>query len=110
MLTITGDGVNRRCFLKIGALGLAGLTLPDLLRLRAAEGKPASDTAAILLLCSGGPTHFETYDPKPGAPVEYRGPCQPIRTNVPGLDICEVLPRHATIANRFAVIRSCAHK
>src|SRR5262249_49386358 len=59
---------------------------------------------------SAGPTQFETYDPKPGAPEEYRGPCKPIHTSVPGLDICEALPRHAKVADRFAVIRSCAHK
>src|SRR5947199_4574234 len=113
MLSITRDGVSRRSFLKVGALGLGGLTLPDLLRLRAgeaAEGKRAADTAAIVIFCNGGPTQFETYDPKPGAPEEYRGPCKPIHTNVPGLDICEALPRHARVADRFAVIRSCAHK
>ncbi len=113
MLTITNDGTTRRSFLKIGALGLTGLTLPDLFRLRAAEaetGKPAADTAVILIFCSGGPTQFETYDPKPGAPVEYRGPFQPVRTKVPGFDVCEMLPRHAQVSDRFAVVRSCAHK
>jgi hypothetical protein len=112
MLKIT-SGLSRRSFLTIGALGLGGLTLPELFRLRAAEtakGKTAADTAAILIFCNGGPTQFETYDPKPEAPAEYRGPCKPIRTNVPGLDICEVLPRHAKVADRFAVLRSCAHK
>jgi hypothetical protein len=108
MLTITGNGLSRRSFVKIGALGVAGLTLPDLFRLRAADQAP--DASAILILCEGGPTHFETYDPKPEAPAEYRGPYQPIRTNVPGLDVCELLPRHARVADRFAVVRSCAHK
>lgn len=104
--------VNRRGFLKIGALGLGGLALPDLLRLRAAQadnGQAVTDSAAILIWCAGGPTHFETYDPKPNAPEEYRGPCKPIQTSVPGIDICELLPRHARIADRLALVRSCAH-
>jgi Protein of unknown function (DUF1501) len=115
MLTITGtssrtcDGVSRRSFLKIGALGVAGLTLPDLLRARAAA-QSSAQTAAILIWCNGGPSHFETYDPKPGAPTEYRGPFKPIRSNVPGMDLCEILPRHARVADRFAIIRSCAHR
>jgi hypothetical protein len=114
MLTINGpssrtcDGVSRRTFLKIGALGLAGLTLPDLLRVRAAT-PTATDSAAILIWCNGGPTQFETYDPKPDAPEEYRGPYAPIDTNVTGMRICEVLPKHAKIADRFALVRSCAH-
>lgn len=101
------DGISRRSFLHIGALG--ALSLPSLLRARAAAGKTVSDTAAILLWCGGGPTHFETYDPKPDAPEEYRGPFQPITTNVPGIRICEVLPRQAKIADKVALIRSCAH-
>src|SRR5208283_1422423 len=119
MLELTGksygncDGVTRRSFLKIGSLGLAGLTLPDLLRLRAAEaaaGKDVADTAVIQLWCGGGPTQIETYDPKPDAPAEYRGPFKPIRTKVSGIDICEVFPRQAQLADKFAIIRSCAHK
>src|SRR5437867_3122602 len=90
------EGVSRRSFLKIGSLGLAGLALPDLLRLRAAEaaaGKEVSDTAVILLWCGGGPSQFETYDPKPEAPAEYRGAFKSIATNVPGLDFCELMPK-----------------
>jgi uncharacterized protein (DUF1501 family) len=105
--------VSRRSFLKIGSLGLAGLTLPDLLRLRAAEaaaGKEVADTAVIQLWCGGGPTQFETYDPKPNAPAEYRGALKPIHTKVPGIDICEVFPRQAQVADKFAIVRSCAHK
>jgi hypothetical protein len=101
-------GVSRRSFLKIGALGLAGLSLPDLLRARAAAPQ-TSDTAAIVIWCNGGPTQFETYDPKPDAPEEYRGPFKPIDTNVAGIRICEVLPLHAKIADRFALVLSCAH-
>jgi uncharacterized protein (DUF1501 family) len=119
MLEVTGkwysncESVTRRSFLKIGSLGLAGLTLPDLLRLRAADnaaGKDVADTAVIQLWCNGGPTQFETYDPKPEAPAEYRGPLKPIRTKVPGIDICEVFPRQAQLADKVAIIRSCAHK
>jgi hypothetical protein len=105
--------VSRRSFLKIGSLGLAGLTLPDLLRLRAAEtaaGKDVADTAVIQLWCGGGPTQFETYDPKPNAPAEYRGPLKPVHTKVPGIDICEVFPKQAQLADKFAIVRSCAHK
>lgn len=115
MLTITGpssrtcDGIRRRSFLKIGALGLAGLSLPDLLRARAAAST-ASDTAAILVWCNGGPSHFETYDPKPDAPEEYRGPFKPIATRVTGIQICEVLPLHAKVADKFALVRSCSHQ
>ena len=106
MLDITSS--SRRVFLKIGALGLAGFSLPDLLRARADDPK-ASDTATILVWCNGGPTQFETYDPKPDAPEEYRGPFKPIATNVTGIQICEVLPRHAKVADRFAIVRSCTH-
>src|SRR4051812_16008743 len=116
MLTVSGqlsrscDGITRRSLLRIGALG--ALTLPDLLRIRAAQaepGKSVSDTAAILIWCNGGPTQFETYDPKPDAPEEYRGPFQPIATKVTGIRLCEVLPRHAQIADKLALVRSCAH-
>ena len=109
----TCEGVSRRSLLKFGSLGLGSLTLPDLLRLRAedaASGRATSDTAVILLWLDGGPSQFETYDPKPEAPVEYRGPFSTIRTNVPGLNLCETLPRHAQMADKFAVIRSLAHR
>lgn len=104
---------SRRSFLKIGALGMGSLTLPDLLRLRAVEGaagRETSDTAVILLWLDGGPTQFETYDPKPEAPVEYRGPRGAIRTNVSGIHFGDLLPRHAQIADKLAIIRSVAHR
>ena len=104
-----GEGVSRRSFLRLGTLGVGALTLPDLLRLRAQE-QASSDASVILLWMDGGPSQFETYDPKPDAPAEYRGPFQAIRTNVPGLDLCETLPLHAQIADKFAVIRSVAHR
>ena len=104
-----GEGMSRRSLLKIGALGLGSLALPDLLRLRAQE-RTTTDTAVILLWMDGGPSQFETYDPKPDAPVEYRGPYQTIQTNVAGLNLCELLPMHARIADKIAVVRSVAHR
>jgi uncharacterized protein (DUF1501 family) len=113
MLTINGqatrtcDGITRRAFLRVGALG--AWTLPELLAARAASGKTGSDTAAIVIWCNGGPTQFETYDPKPDAPEEYRGEFKPIATSVPGIRICEALPRQAKLMHRLALVRSCAH-
>src|SRR3954453_13941895 len=87
------DGVDRRGFLRVGFLGLAGLTLADHLRLSAAakkEGKhPRNDTAVILLWLGGGPSHLDMYDLKPDAPAEFRGEFKPIKTNVPGTLIGE---------------------
>ena len=105
------DGINRRNFVKIGALTSAGLTLSDLLRQRAQAATPASSKArsAILIFLAGGPSHFETFDPKPDAPAEVRGPYSPISTPVPGMQICDTLPRLAQIADKFSIIRSCAH-
>jgi uncharacterized protein (DUF1501 family) len=111
MLEISSPGLSRRGFLKIGALG--SLSLPALLQsraLQAATGQPAADTAAILVWCAGGPTQFETYDPKPDAPAEYRGPYKAIDTTVAGIQVCEFLPRHAKVADRFTLVRSCAHR
>ena len=108
-----GNGLSRRGFLQIGALGLGGLTLPDLLRLRAAEaatGKPIADTAVIHIWCDGGPSQFETYDPKPDAPEEYRGQWKAIQTKIPGAHFCELLSKQAQLADKLAIIRSCAHK
>src|SRR5438067_10828032 len=87
--------VDRRGFLRAGLLGLGGLGLADLLRLRArgADGKPSPATSCILLWLVGGPSHLDTYDLKPDAPVEYRGQYKPIRTGVPGMEVCELMPR-----------------
>src|SRR5829696_5330209 len=90
--------VTRRHFLKIGALALGGLGAQELLpwKLQAQErGDITPDTSVILIWLPGGPPHMETYDLKPDAPAEYRGDFKPIRTNVPGLDVCEYLPLHA---------------
>ncbi len=100
---------SRRDLLSAGMIGLASLASPDVLRLRAAQTESKRHTSVILLFVHGGPSHLETYDMKPDAPAEFRGPFKPIKTTVPGLDICEHLPKQARVAKRFSVIRSCAH-
>jgi hypothetical protein len=119
MLTFLGarqqfcDGINRRNFLRIGAFG-AGLTLADLLRLRASAantssrgGNPTSSPkAAIMIYLPGGPSHMDMYDLKPSAPKEFRGEFNPIATNVTGVQICEHFPRQAAMWDKLAVIRS----
>jgi len=97
---------TRRDVLRAGFLGLGGLTLADLARLQASDAK---DTAVILLFVHGGPSHLETYDMKPDASSEIRGPFSPIKSNVPGIDVCQHLPKHAKTAHRFTLIRSCTH-
>src|SRR5712692_8694490 len=116
MLTIWGekqrfcDGVTRRGFLKIGAFG-AGLTLSEMLRLRASAGAGTSpgtnsNKSAIMIYLPGGPSHMDMYDLKPDAPKEFRGEFQPIPTNVPGVQICELFPLQARMWDKLAVIRS----
>jgi uncharacterized protein (DUF1501 family) len=104
--------VPRRTFLKVGLGGFGGLTLPGLFRLRAempAEARPDRSSAVILVWLRGGASHLDTYDPKRDAPNEYRGPFSSVPTNVPGLHVSELLPRHAKIAHRFTLLRSMAH-
>jgi uncharacterized protein (DUF1501 family) len=99
-------GLSRRAFFQIGALGLGGLTLADLLRLPA-HGAGHADTgkSIVMVYLPGGPSHIDMYDMKPDAPVEIRGEFRPIRTNVPGIDICELMPLQARIADKFALVR-----
>jgi Protein of unknown function (DUF1501) len=102
--------IHRRTFLRVGSLALGGLTLSNVLAARAASpsvSKP--NTSVILFWMWGGPSQFETWDPKPNAPSEYRGPFSPIRTAVPGMDFCELFPKQAAIARRLAVVRSLHH-
>jgi len=105
--------LNRRSLLRTAVMaGSGGLALSELLRLRqtaAAPGTPGPDTAVIQIFLSGGPSQFETYDPKPQAPAEIRGPCSPISTNVPGIHICETMPRQARIMDKLAILRSVHH-
>jgi len=95
----------------MGALTLSGIGMRGLLplRLESAETGKNPDTSVILIWLPGGPPHMETYDMKPDAPAEYRGDFRPIKTNVPGIDVCELLPLHAKIADKFTLIRSIAH-
>ncbi len=97
------DGVSRRNFLQVGALGIAGLTLADVLR--AEEGK-SSTRSIINIHLGGGPSHQDMFDLKPEAPVEFRGEFNPIKTNVSGIEICELMPKLATMADKYAIIRS----
>lgn len=99
------DGFSRRSMLKVGGLALGGLSLPDLLRAEAATGKK-SHKAVIMVFLSGGPPHQDMFDLKVDAPVEIRGEFDPISTNVPGIEICELLPRLAQRTDRLAIIRS----
>lgn len=96
----------RRGFLKIGALGLGGLTLPGLLRAEAAAGVKSSHKSVILIYLVGGPPHQDLFDLKPDAPSEIAGPWKPTATNVPGIKICEALPRLARVMDKLAVVRS----
>jgi len=94
--------------LRIGSLGAVGLSLSDLLRCEATaaveERRPAK--SVILLWLWGGPSHLDTFDMKPGAPLEYRGPYEPVPTTVPGIAICELLPHLAKRADKYAILRS----
>ncbi|HKX63114.1 MAG TPA: DUF1501 domain-containing protein [Verrucomicrobiae bacterium] len=100
------DGVSRRNFLKIGALGLGGLALPQLLNAESQSGIRSSHKAIIMIFLPGGPSHQDMFDLKSDAPSEIRGEFKPISTNVPGLQICEHLPRLARLADRYSLIRS----
>lgn len=100
------DGISRRSFFQIGALGMGGLTLADLFRLEAGAAGGSSKKSVINIILSGGPTHLDTFDLKPNAPSEIRGEFRPIATNVPGFEFCELMPKLATMADKFSVVRS----
>jgi hypothetical protein len=113
MLTLHGqrhgrfcDGLSRRDFLRVGGLALGGLSLPQLLAAEAKAGVGLSHKAVIMVFLAGGPPHQDMVDLKPDAPVEVRGEFKPIATNVPGLDLCDQLPRLARIADKLAIIRT----
>src|SRR5438876_1158333 len=103
------DGLTRRDFLRVGAAaaGSVGLSLADLTRLEGAAG--SSDVNCIILFLVGGPSQLDTWDPKPDAPASVRGPFLPIRTNVPGIAICEHFPMMAAMTDRYAIVRSVHH-
>jgi hypothetical protein len=111
MLTVLGprhtycDGISRRNFLKVGALGVGGLTLPGLMRAEAAAGTK-SHKSVIMVYLTGGLAHQDTFDLKPTAPAEVRGEFKPIPTNLPGVQFSEHLPKLARIADKLVVVRS----
>ena len=100
------DGVTRRDALTVGALGMGGLALPELLRAEAETGGGGPHKAVIMIYMAGAPPHQELWDPKPDSPIEYRGPLGAIPTNVPGLRIGEMMPRMAKIMDKCVAIRS----
>ncbi len=118
MLNITGqgtaqtcDGVSRRDFIQAGTLGAAGITLSELEQARA-EGKtdPESDRRSVIMIFNlGAPSQFETFDPKPEAPAEIRGPFKPIPVTGGGFSVSEILPQHAKLGDKFSIVRSCFH-
>jgi hypothetical protein len=107
----TCDGISRRDFLQVGTLGAIGLSLPQLL---AAEEAGAVDKkhdgrSVIMIFNLGAPSQLDTFDMKPEAPAEIRGPFRPIKTAAPGIEISEILPHHARCADRFSLVRACYH-
>ena len=112
MLTIAGGNasegrrLSRRGYLQIGGLALGGMSLADMLRAESASGGRRSAKGVIMVLLPGGPPHLDTFDLKPDAPAEIRGEFRPIATNVPGVEICELMPRLAQCADKLTIIRS----
>jgi Protein of unknown function (DUF1501) len=112
MLSILGrptrlcDGITRRELLRVGGLAFAGLTLADVLRLRASAGTEGTRGKSVIMIwLRGGPSHIDSYDMKPEAPAEVRGEFRPIATNVPGIQICEHMPMQARIMDKLAILR-----
>jgi uncharacterized protein (DUF1501 family) len=103
------DGHTRRDFLHAGALSAVGLTLPGFLAQRAAAGTPDPDVNCIMLFLVGGPSQLDTWDPKPKAPDEVRGPFTAIDTSVPGIQISEIFPKMAKLADKYSLVRSVYH-
>jgi len=108
------DGLSRRSLLKAGVVGATGLNLVDLLRAKAAATSTGQagprDLSVILVWLDGGPPQHETYDPKPEAPSEFRGPLKAMATNVPGIQVSELLPYHARMMDKMSIIRSMHHR
>ena len=103
------DGIPRRSFLQLGLAGMGALSLGQIQQLQAASGSSARKTSLILIWLDGGPSHHDTYDPKPQAPAEYRGLWRHIPTNVPGIDIGEMFPLQSQLADKYSLIRSMHH-
>jgi hypothetical protein len=100
------DGISRRSFLRVGSLGALGLSLPDLLRARATAASSRPEVSCILLWLQGGISHIDSFDPKPDAPSEIRGEFGVIETNVPGIRLCDPLPKLAQHQDKYAILRS----
>ncbi len=107
----TCDGVTRREFLQVGTLASIGLSLPHLMAAKAqgAVAKGKENRAAILIFNLGAPSHIDTFDMKPNAPAEIRGPFKQTKTKAPGVEFCELYKEHAKIADKFSLVRSCRH-
>ncbi|MCA9102729.1 MAG: DUF1501 domain-containing protein [Planctomycetales bacterium] len=106
----TCDGVSRRDFMQVGALGALGLSLPQLMAQQAAAGTSGNDDRSVIMIFNlGAPSQMDTWDMKPEAPAEIRGPFQPISTNAPGLEISEIFPLMAQHGDKFSLVRSCYH-
>ncbi|MBL8794637.1 MAG: DUF1501 domain-containing protein [Planctomycetia bacterium] len=104
------DGIARRDFVRVGGLGVAGLSLSGYLRqLHAGAAQGAKVKSAVFVYLGGGPTHMDTFDLKPDAPAEVRGEFNPIKTNVPGVEICEHLPKLAQCADKYTIVRGVSH-
>jgi len=103
------DQIDRRAFLHAGALAGLGLTLPGWMRLQAAAKEKDKDVNCIMIILVGGPSQLDTWDPKPKAPAEIRGPFKPIATKAPGMEISEIFPKMAKHADKYSLIRSCYH-
>lgn len=101
--------LNRRGFLRLGGLAVGGLSLATLSRAQAAGVAAKSGKSAILFFLAGGPSHIDTYDMKPDAVEDIRGPFRVVDTRLPGLQVCELLPGHTRIADRFSIVRSISH-
>src|SRR6266704_6734569 len=118
MLKITGrgsittcDGITRRDFLQVGALGALGLTLSKFAALQAAGAvTKGNDEKSCIMICNlGAPSQLDTFDMKPNAPAEIRGPFKPIKTASPDIQIAEIFPLHAKVADKFSLVRTCYH-
>src|SRR5262245_19003191 len=115
MLHLTGrgrahtcDGISLREFLQVGSVGTFGLSLPQLMAAKAAGAvdKDHDERSVIMIFNLGAPSQLDLFDMKPEAPLEIRGPFKPIKTNVPGIEISEILPSHAKHADKFSLVRS----
>src|SRR5687767_13354974 len=106
---VCDDGTTRRDFLQVGALGALGLTLPKFLAAQEHAPKPKNDRSCIMIFNLGAPSQIDTWDPKPDAPAEIRGPFKTIRTASPDIQLTEILPLHAKIADKFSLVRSVYH-